>query len=308
MRQSCWDRICHHPIRSTLQAVLPIAFRCALIGACACIGLSTSAIAPAQNSAPSPAIAAPSFEVAIIKPTDPERTQSSIGFNQGGSFQARGITLRELIQLAYNLGYFAVDQRIVGGPKWIGTARFDIDAKPDDKTASEFTRIPIKKQLPTQQAMVRALLEDRFNLRLHHETRQLPVLILVPAHGGPKLTASSAAEPDDPFGPDGPPGNWKAEGVSMDELASNLSQLSDAGGRIVIDRTGLKGSFDFTLKWTPESPMDATPATNDNGLKPDLSAPSLLKALEEQLGLKLEASNESVDVLVIDSAELPSAN
>jgi uncharacterized protein (TIGR03435 family) len=289
-----------------LPAVHPIAFRCALIAACVC--LSTAAIAPAQSPAPSQALAAPSFEVAIIKPTDPERTQSNIGFNQGGSFQARGITLRELIQLAYDLGYFAVDQRIVGGPKWIGTARFDLDAKPDDQTASAFAKIPIKKQLPTEQAMIRALLSNRFNLRLHHETRQLPVLILVPAHGGPKLTALANADSDDPFGPDGPPGNWKANGVSMDELASNLSQLSDAGGRIVIDRTGLKGRFDFTLKWTPDTTMDATPATNDNGLKEDLSSPSLLKALEEQLGLKLEASKEPVDVIVIDSAEFPTAN
>jgi uncharacterized protein (TIGR03435 family) len=252
-------------------------------------------------------VAAPAFEVAIIHPTDPLRTQSSLGLNQGGSFQARAITLKELIQFAHDLGYFAVDQRIVGGPKWIGAARFDLDAKPDDQTASEFVKMPIKKQLPTQQAMVRALLEDRFNLRLHHETRVLPVLILVQAHGGRKLTASSAAEPDDPFGPDGPPGNWKAKGVSMDELASGVSALSDVDGRIVIDRTGLKGRFDFTLKWTPDNP-EADHAGVDNGAKPDPSAPSLVTALEEQLGLKLETSKQPVDVIVIDSAELPSAN
>jgi len=297
-----------HPIRSPLPAVHPTAFRCALLAACACASLSTPAIASAQSSAPSPALAAPAFEVATIKPSDPERTEGNIGFNAGGSFQARGITLRELIQLAYDLGYFSVDQRIVGGPKWIGTAKFDLDAKCDDQTASSFAKTPIKKQLPTEQAMIRALLADRFNLRLHHETRQLPVLVLVPAHGGPKLTASSNADSDDPFGPEGPPGNWSAKGVSMDELASNLSQLSDAGGRIVIDRTGLRGKFDFTLKWTPDSTMDATPATTNNGLKPDSSAPSLLKALEEQLGLKLEASKQPVDVLVIDSADLPSEN
>jgi uncharacterized protein (TIGR03435 family) len=293
-----------------LSAILPTAFRRALLAACACTGLLTPALAPAQNSVPSAQPAAPAFEVATIKSTDPERTQSNIGVNQGGPFQARGITLRELIQLAYDLGYFAVDQRIVGGPKWIGTARFDLDAKPDDQTASAFVKIPIKKQLPTEQTMVRALLADRFHLRLHHETRVLPVLILVAAHGGPKLTASAVAEPDDPFGPDGPPGNWKAKGLSMDELASNISALSDSDldGRIVIDETGLKGRFDFTLTWTPDAPMDASPASADNGLKQGPSAPPLLKALEEQLGLKLEASKQPVDVLVIDSAEPPPAN
>ncbi|MGP8253551.1 MAG: TIGR03435 family protein [Terracidiphilus sp.] len=289
-----------------MPAIGPSAFRCALLAAC--VGLSTPAAVSAQNSALPPKLTAPAFEVATIKPTDPERTQSSIGLNQGGSFQARAITLRELIQFAYDLGYFAVDQRIVGGPKWIGTARFDLDAKPDEQTATAFVKIPIKKQLPTQQAMIRALLADRFKLRLHHETRVLPVLILVPAHGGPNLTASASADPDDPFGPDGPPGNWKAKGVSMDELASGLSALTEVDGRIVIDRTGIKGRFDFTLKWTPDSTSEATPATTDNGLKQDPAEPSLLKALEEQLGLKLEASKQPVDVLVIDSAELPSAN
>lgn len=291
-----------------MPAIGLTATRCALIAACACVGLSALAIAQAQKSASTPALAAPAYEVATIKSSDPERTEGNIGFNAGGSFQARGITLRELIQLAYDLGYFAVDQRIVGGPKWIGTSKFDLDAKCDDQTASSFAKTPIKKQLPTEQAMIRGLLADRFNLRVHHENRQLPVLMLVPAHGGPKLTASANADSDDPFGPDGPPGNWKAEGVSMEGLASGLSALPDVNGRIVIDKTGLKGKFDFTLKWIPDTTMDATPATNDDGLKQDPSAPSLLKALEEQLGLKLESSKEPVDVLVIDSAELPSAN
>ncbi|MGB6827571.1 MAG: TIGR03435 family protein [Terracidiphilus sp.] len=288
-----------------MSAILPTAYRCALLAAC--VGLSTPLIAPAQSSAPSSAVAAPAFEVAIIRPTDPERTQSSIGINQGGSFQARAISMKELIQFAFDLGYFAVDQRIAGGPKWIGTARFDLDAKCDDQTASAFVKIPIKKQLPTEQAMVRALLADRFKLRLHHETRVIPVLVLVPAHGGPKLTVAANADADDPFGPDGPPGNWKAEGVSMDELATGLSQLSDVDGRIVVDKTGLKGRFDFKLKWTPDNPA-ADQAGVNNEVKPDPSSPSLFTALEEQLGLKLEASKQPVDVLVIDSADLPSAN
>lgn len=264
-------------------------------------------IAYAQKSAAPATPNAPAFEVATIKTTDPERTQSNIGFNQGGSLQARGITLREMIQLAYDLGYFAVDQRIVGGPKWIGTARFDIDAKCDDQTASSFDKSPVKRQMATEQNMLRALLADRFNLRLHHESRILPVLILVPAHGGPKLTASANADSEDPFGPDGPPGSWKANAVSMDELAANLSQLPDVDSRIVVDKTGLKGDFDFTLKWTPDNPA-ADQAGADNGTKPDASAPSLFTALEEQLGLKLEPSKQPVDVIVIDSAQLPSAN
>ena len=74
------------------------------------------------------------------------------------------------------------------------------------------------------------------------------------------------------------------------------------------DKTGLKGRFDFTLKWTPDPTMGAMPPGPDSGVKPDSSAPSLLTALEEQLGLKLEMTKELVDVIVIDSAELPTPN
>ncbi len=283
----------------------PTAFRRALLAAC--VGLSTPAIANAQNSAPSPALATPAFSVATIKPSDPERTESSMGFNAGGSLQVRAVTLKELIQLAYNLGYLGVDQRLVGGPKWIGTTRFDIDAKCDDKCASFSGNAPTKEQMATEQAMMRALMADRFSLRLHHESRELSVLALVAAHGGPRLTASPSNEPEDPFGPDGPPGNWAAKGVSMEELASNLSQLSDVDGRIVVDKTDLKGKFDFTLTWTPDTPATTQPGV-DSGLKPDPTAPSLITALDEQLGLKLEPSRQPVDVIVIDSVEMPSAN
>jgi uncharacterized protein (TIGR03435 family) len=231
-----------------------------------------------------------------------------LGFQGSGSLQARGITLKQLIQLAYDLGYFGVDQRLVGGPKWMGTARFDLDAKCDDDLAHTFQKAPIEQLMGIEQTMLRELLADRFKLRLHHETRQLPVLLLVPARGGPRLTVSAVADSYDPFGPDGPPGNWHAKGVSMEELASNLSALPESEGRIVVDRTGLKGKYDFKLKWTPEPAPDAPAVTADNGLRQDATAPSLQKALEEQLGLKFESSKEPVDVLVIDAAEMPSAN
>ena len=231
-----------------------------------------------------------------------------MGFNAGGSMQGRGVTLKELIELAYDIGYLGVDQRLVGGPKWIGAARFDIDAKCDDELERSFTKNPIAQQMATEQAMMRALLADRFKLRLHHEKRELPVLVLVTARKGSKLTPTSATDSYEPFGPDGPPGNWRAKGVSMEELASNLSSLPEAESRIVTDRTGLKGKFDFKLNWTPEPPADAPATATDGGLKSDPAAPSLVEALEEQLGLKLESSKEPVDVLVIDSAEMPTAN
>jgi uncharacterized protein (TIGR03435 family) len=106
----------------------------------------------------------------------------------------------------------------------------------------------------------------------------------------------------------GPPGNWKATGVTMKVLANELSSLPEIGGMIVIDRTGRKGSFDFAIRWTPDPTMGAAPPGADDGPKSDPSAPSLLTALQEQLGLKLESTKEQVDVIVIDSAELPTPN
>ena len=107
---------------------------------------------------------------------------------------------------------------------------------------------------------------------------------------------------------DGPPGNWKATDVTMKVLANELSSLPEIGGKIVVDGTGLKESFDFVLRWTPDPTMGAAPPGADDGLKSDSSAPSLLTALQEQLGLKLESTKEPVDVIVIDSAELPTPN
>lgn len=106
----------------------------------------------------------------------------------------------------------------------------------------------------------------------------------------------------------GPPGNWKATSVTMKVLANELSSLPEIGGKIVIDRTGLKGNFDFVIKWTPDLTMGAAPPGVDDGLNSDPSAPSLVTALQEQLGLKLESTKEPVDVIVIDSAELPTPN
>jgi uncharacterized protein (TIGR03435 family) len=125
---------------------------------------------------------------------------------------------------------------------------------------------------------------------------------------GLKIKPSTKAGDEDLGSAERSPGNWKGDGVTMEQLASNLSALPEVGGRIVTDKTGLKGRFDFTLKWTPDPTMGATPPGPDSGVKSDSSAPSLLTALQEQLGLKLEMAKEPVDVIVIDSAELPTPN
>lgn len=260
--------------------------------------------------AQAPGSSSPTFTVATIKPSDPNGAENdgSIGFSPGSSFQAKAQSLKELIEFVEDFGYYDVDQRILGGPKWIASAKFDIEAKCDEETARAFRKTALKEQVRTEQSMVQALLADRFKLRTHHEMRRLAVYALVEEKSGLKIKPSSKAGDDDSEMAEGSPGNWKGDGVTMAELASALSALPEVGGRIVTDKTALKGRFDFTLKWTPDPTMGALPPGPDSGVKSESSAPSLLTALQEQLGLKLEMTKQPVDVVVVDSAELPTAN
>lgn len=256
------------------------------------------------------ASSSPRFIVATIKPSDPNKADAggSVGFAPSGSFVAKSQSLKEIIEFVQDFGYYNVDQRVVGGPKWLGSSRFDIVAKCDEGTMHAFAKMPLKQQLRTQQIMVQALLVDRFKLRTHLELRRFPVYALVQAKGGSKMKLSGKIGEDELGDTNGPPGNWKATSVTMKVLANELSSLPEIGGKIVIDRTGLKGNFDFVIKWTPDLTMGAAPPGVDDGLNSDPSAPSLVTALQEQLGLKLESTKEPVDVIVIDSAELPTPN
>ncbi len=216
--------------------------------------------------------------------------------------------MKQLIEFASDMDYLDVDERIVGGPKWIGSAKFDIQAKCDEEKTNVIGKMSEKQQIRLQQSMVQTLLADRFRLRTHHESRRLPVYALILANDKPRMKPSGDANPDEFSDTNGPPGNWRADGVMMKALANDLSSLPEIGGKIVVDKTGLKGAFDFTLKWTPDPTMGDAPPGPDSGVKIDPSTPLLFTALREQLGLKLESSKEPVDVIVIDSAELPSPN
>lgn len=271
------------------------------------------------------ALAAPfqSFDVASIKPN---KTGNNIVFNQarGDRVTMTGYTLQMLIQSAYDLQDF----QIVGGPKWLDSDRFDVTA-----TSSSPDLLKAKQPFgPTQQQlMLRSLLADRFKLAVHNETRELPVfaLILARADGrlGPELrrasvdcaavTASrspSSNAPQPPTSGDRPvcgsrviPGAIVAGGITMPDLVRRLSMLSNTGsslGRMVIDRTGLSGAFDINLHFTP----DRIPDFGPGGPVIDPNGPSIFTALQEQLGLKLDAQRGPVDVLVIDRAEIPVEN
>ena len=247
------------------------------------------------------------FEVATVKPNN---SGADAGFNRimpGGRLSAENAPLRTLIASAYNIRF----SQLSGGPSWLDSAHYDIEArgqlKPGVKVADQMNR------------MLQSLLADRFKLKIHRETKEMPIYALTVARNGPKLEASQGGPCLDPVGGHEPsfddlasgrimpcgrvyntPGKMLGSRVSMAKFASSLSTTVS---RPVVDETGLTGIYDIALKWlpddssTPPGPDVPTPATlADQG-------PSIFTALQEQLGLRLEAQKGPVEVLVIDHVE-----
>jgi uncharacterized protein (TIGR03435 family) len=255
------------------------------------------------------------FEVASVKPSDP----NAVGpFGKppalpetrvaGGRFSASNSTLRDLVKLAYD---FWFDFRIDAGADWQTSRRFDIQAKAEDPAAD----------MGAMRPMIRALLADRFKLKIHTETRELPIFVLVVARDDGRLGANikpSTADCSNP--PQVPREDFLAllqagrvpcavtpmpsrvagtavrgNGASMAALAQFLWSPT---GRIVHDRTGLSGLYDWEMTYDRGvTNLPLSPSTSDS--------PVLTTALQEQLGLKLESTRGPVEVLVIDSAALP---
>jgi uncharacterized protein (TIGR03435 family) len=275
-----------------------------------------------------PAADAPVFEAASIRPA--ADTGRRGGRGTPGRFTGFNLPARQLIRQAYDIH----DAQIVGGPDWIATQGYDINATSGDQP-------PVQMRF-----MMQTLLRDRFKLTFHTETRELPVYALVVARSdgrlGPGLRritdgecpppgarrgAPPAGPPPAPPSPSDPnpqmgcgqmmfgPGRLVAHGVEIDTLARSLGGLPaiTSFNRVVQNLTGLEGQYDFDFKWTnefgpgrggPGGPPPAgpppTPAAGDE--------PTLVTALQEQLGLKLDPRRATVEVLVIDSIEKPTEN
>jgi uncharacterized protein (TIGR03435 family) len=305
----------------------------------ACLGILVLGYAGVHAQAP----AAPaSFEVASVKPSDPNAANAVIGAipsirPQGRSGLAvSNMPLRLLVRTAYGLQDF----QIVGGPSWQLSNRFDITAKAAEGTA---------RGTPDLLPMLRTLLADRFKLKTHTETRELPTYALVLARSdgklGPDIKPSTsdclnladaqkraeeltkgggaalmammakgetipcmmmpAVNPSNPAAGFGLRGN----GQPMTSLTQVLTQVT---GRVVYDKTGLKGLYDWELRFDPQVYMAllpqlgiSVPGLGANANSTFSDSPSLMTALQEQLGLKLDSQRGPVEVLVIDSAELP---
>jgi uncharacterized protein (TIGR03435 family) len=214
-----------------------------------------------------------------------------------------------LIQFAYNLDHGSDDQ-IIGGPAWLRASNFDVDTKSDEATAAQLSRMSQNDRVATLRLMVQALLADRFHLKIHHETRSLPVVALMLANPASKTDPRLKPAPDRSASHDwrgihsNAPGHIQAQGVPLTMLASVLALQSEIGGRLVIDQTGLTGAYDFTLNFTPQVFAESA-ASNGS---PDPSGPSLFAAITEQLGLKLKSTRAPIDVVVIDHIDPPTPN
>ena len=274
-------------------------------------------LAPASIQGPA------AFDVASVKPNKTGIAKVSIQTIPGGRFTAENVTLRMLIRNAFQLQ----DSQLSGGPKWLDEDRFDIVAKTPsgDELGDPFKAEQIG-QPSRGQLMLRALLAERFKLQVHTERREMSTYALVQTRRdgtlGPQLQRSDAdcsapdadrREPPSALGVRQRcglrlmPGSMTGGGASMSQLANSLAAFV---GRIVFDRTGLAGDFDFTLKWTPDHiPQGFEKKAAAMNLPPvDDNGPSIFTALQEQLGLKLDAQKAPVEVLIIDRAEHPIEN
>jgi uncharacterized protein (TIGR03435 family) len=217
------------------------------------------------------------FEVASVKPGDPLDSGMTVQSTAGGIF-LKNNTLKNILLNAFEVR----SDQIEGGPRWLDSARFTIDAK-----------LPMGKSRKLISQALQSLLVDRFQLQVHRETRILPAYALIRAKGGSKL---QKAAPDDPRrgGFSAGPRKIQGHGVAISSLAG---ALAGPAGAPVFDRTELEGQYDFTLEFAAQQ-----------GTADDETLPSLFAALQEQLGLKLDPMKAPVEILVIDRAEKPSEN
>jgi bla regulator protein blaR1 len=261
----------------------------------------------------------PSFEVATIKPW--KRTPNPPGDGASAPVKVMKVApvdvgppptnrvhvilpISILIESAYNLPVGS-GSRILGGPDWLrqDIDQFEIQAKIEDSEYASMQKMTLAQQHERIALMEQSLLADRFKLKVHFETREMPVYAVVVAKGGAKLNPAKNGESSriSTVG-NAQASEMTAISVTLEQFVHSPLLTGAAGGRPVVDQTGLQGAFDFTLRWTPE--QSGASAANEVGA----DAPSFFTAIREQLGLQLVASKASVEVIIIDHIEQPSAN
>lgn len=272
------------------------------IAALLLIGVLYAPLILAQSQTGGPSSSA--FEVATIKPSGSDAAGSFIGRGPGGGISIKNMTLKEMIQFAWDVPPFQVS----GGPSWIDSDRYDVVAKPEARSS-----------LNEMRPMLQPLLADRFQLRVHRETKDLPIygLVLARKNGklGPDLveTQEGSCVKRDPSQPPKPGvrycGQVFVSPGALTMIAQPISALppvlSRTLGRKVVDQTGLKGNYDISLQFTHD---DAPPPSPDAPpVRLDLAG-IFFSTFPERLGLKFESQKGPVEVIVIENAEKPSEN
>lgn len=234
--------------------------------------------------------AQPAFEVASVKPADPAHRGMNLDKLPGGRFQATNVSLRMLVKDAYGMRDFQIE----GAPDWFDSLRWDVSAK-SEKAASD-------EELT---AMLRTLLAERFALKLRQDEKDVPVYVLTVAKNGPTMKKSEGTESQIGLRIRGM-GHVTGSKATIEQLAETLSDVRLNGrallDRPVLDRTGLAGTYDFTLEWSPDF------APSGDGAPAMPAGPSIFTAVEEQLGLKLETQKAPVKIYVIEHVEKASQN
>ena len=307
------------PLRSVLFIVPILAASLAVIGLPILRGQSPKPALGPADAAPD----LPKYDVAAIKPTSESKGLFMFTYTSDG-IAATGVATQTLLVEAFHVE----DDHIIGAPAWVKTKRYDVQAKVAPEDSPKLDKLTFDER----GSMLVSLLAERFNLKYHHESREMPGYALVIAKGGPKMKVSDIQAP-----PPKPPdqqtnpkhegeggdtprrepmlrmmgrGHVEAVGTDMGILANVLSgQLR----RTVTDQTGLTGNYDFTLQWTPDDappPMaggaEGGPPRNESGS--NSAGPSLFTAVQEQLGLKLQSEKRPADIIVIDHIDPPSEN
>ncbi len=253
---------------------------------------------PPPPPVPMPANAKPAFTVATIKPSNPDMQGQGYGF-RGRDVTTTNTSVSWLITLAYSMHA----HQVIGGPAWLGSEKYDILGRPD--TPGQPSRDQLK-------LMIQKLLADRFQLKFHLEKRELRAYTITVLKTGPKF-AVSQADPNSSLGVGfglaaGGGMTFNVRNAPFDSVANALQgNLLD---QPVVNRTGLTGKYDFSLKFTPDASQLASLGPVPPGVAstdPD-APPDIFTAFQQQLGLKLESTKTAVDVMVIEKIEKPSEN
>jgi uncharacterized protein (TIGR03435 family) len=255
------------------------------------------------------------YDVVSVKPTHPTRVIFAGVQNRPDGIDGENVTVAMLVQYAYGGSKLPIDDSETGLPDWAKSDLFTVLAKMSDAQTAEFAKLSKDEQEQRREAMMQALLAERFKLKVHLEARQVPDYELVVAKGGPKFKEGDTNSPDAPKGPDGKPmrtgmmfrGNqMTAQAQSMEQLANSLA--SRGVPHRVVDKTGLTGKYNFTLNLSPEQGVGPAPGGSTDASAPDDAGSWIFTALQEQLGLKLRPGTEAADVVVVDHVERPAQN